>query len=59
MTASKRGPAKSNASRIKVLFIAGFGPIVQDSRASRKLYAKALGIPFEAGPGGVAAQLSG
>lgn len=30
-----------------VLFIAGFGPIVRDTTASRKLYGEALGIPFK------------
>jgi hypothetical protein len=52
MTVSKHKPAKGDPRKIKVLFIAGFGPIVRDSRASRKLYADALGIPFEAGPEG-------
>lgn len=32
--------------RLKVLFIAGFGPIVRDT-ASRKLYGETLGIPFK------------
>ena len=32
---------------MKVLFIAGFGPITRDQEASRKLYADALGISFE------------
>lgn len=31
---------------IKVLFIAGFGPIVRD-QASRKLYAEVLGLPLK------------
>jgi hypothetical protein len=35
-----------------VLFIAGFGPIVGDTEASRKLYAEALGIPFKEETGG-------
>lgn len=35
-----------------VLFIAGFGPIVRDSGASRKLYGEALGIPFKEETGG-------
>jgi len=34
-------------SKIKVLFIAGFGPIVRDTATSRKLYGEALGIPFK------------
>lgn len=38
--------------RIKVLFVAGFGPIVKDLRSSRRLYAEALGIRFEEGDGG-------
>ena len=33
--------------KIKVLFIAGFGPIVRDVDAGRRLYAKALEIPFK------------
>ena len=32
---------------IEILFIAGFGPIVQDQNASRKLYSDTLGIAFE------------
>lgn len=32
---------------IKVLFIAGFGPIDRDIAESRKLYSGALGIPFK------------
>lgn len=35
-----------------VLFIAGFGPIVHDTAASRKLYGEALGIPFKEESGG-------
>lgn len=37
---------------IKVLFVAGFGPIVQDQRLSRKLYVENLGISFEEMEGG-------
>jgi hypothetical protein len=37
---------------IKILFIAGFGPIVRDTGASRKLYSKSLGIPFKEESGG-------
>ena len=33
-------------SDIEILFIAGFGPIVRDTAASRKLYSDALHIPF-------------
>lgn len=32
---------------IKVLFIAGFGPIVRDATASRRLYNQSLGIDFK------------
>ena len=35
-----------------VLFIAGFGPIVGDTEASRKLYGEALAIPFKEETGG-------
>ena len=37
---------------VKVLFIAGFGPIVRDTTASRKLYGQFLGIDFEEEAGG-------
>jgi predicted enzyme related to lactoylglutathione lyase len=37
---------------IKVLFIAGFGPIVKDQQAAKRLYADALGISFEEEEGG-------
>ncbi|MGH7952675.1 MAG: VOC family protein [Limisphaerales bacterium] len=37
---------------IKVLFIAGFGPIVRDAAASRKLYNQILGISFTEESGG-------
>jgi hypothetical protein len=37
---------------IRVLFIAGFGPIVREIEPSRKLYADTFGISFEEGPGG-------
>jgi len=32
---------------IKILFIAGFGPIVSEAAKSRKLYGESLGIPFK------------
>lgn len=35
-----------------VLFIAGFGPIVLDAGASRKLYGQTFGIPFKEEKGG-------
>ena len=37
---------------ITILFIAGFGPIVHDAGASRKLYSEILGIPFKEESGG-------
>jgi hypothetical protein len=37
---------------IKVLFIAGFGPIVREAMASRKLYNDILGISFKQETGG-------
>ena len=40
------------AGKIKVLFVAGFGPIVRDTATSRKLYSEALGIPFKEESGG-------
>jgi hypothetical protein len=38
--------------KIKVLFIAGFGPIVRESTTSRTLYSQMLGISFKEGTGG-------
>ena len=38
--------------KIKILFIAGFGPIVRDVDVSRRLYAKVLDIPFKEESGG-------
>jgi hypothetical protein len=35
------------SANIKILFIAGFGPIVRDTGESRKLYRDVLGIPFK------------
>ena len=40
------------AANLKVLFIAGFGPIVSDTAESRKLYCDVLGIPFKEEAGG-------
>lgn len=39
-------------ANITVLFIAGFGPIVRDAAASRKLYSQGLGIAFKQESGG-------
>ena len=35
------------SANIKILFIAGFGPIVRDTGESRKLYRDVLGIAFK------------
>jgi|SRR5688572_31901148 len=35
---------------LKVLFVAGFGPIVRDKRASKSFYVDTLGLPLEAQP---------
>jgi hypothetical protein len=43
---------KTLSKKIKVLFIAGFGPIVRDPKASRKLYVKDLGLSFTEEEGG-------
>src|SRR5215469_270041 len=43
----KRGMAMPQSEAIGVLFIAGFGPIVRDTAAGRKLYEEALGIRFK------------
>jgi catechol 2,3-dioxygenase-like lactoylglutathione lyase family enzyme len=48
----QRGDAMQAPEKIKVLFIAGFGPIVRDLDASRKLYVKGLQIPFKEENGG-------
>ena len=37
---------------IKVLFIAGFGPIVPDQAASKELYVNTLGLSFQEATGG-------
>jgi len=37
---------------VKVLFVAGFGPIVRDAVASRRLYSETLGIRFKEETGG-------
>ncbi|HEX3624524.1 MAG TPA: VOC family protein [Verrucomicrobiae bacterium] len=39
---SRKTPAK-----FKVLFVAGFGPIVQDTPISQKFYVDSLGLPLE------------
>jgi hypothetical protein len=39
-------------ANIGVLFIAGFGPIVREAAASRKLSSQILAIPFKEEKGG-------
>jgi hypothetical protein len=46
------GDAMQDSAKLKVLFIAGFGPIVRDTGESRKLYRDVLGIPFKEEPDG-------
>lgn len=41
-----------NADAVKVLFVAGFGPIVRDATSSRKLYADDLRLAFKEEAGG-------
>ena len=41
-----------STGQIKVLFILGFGPIVQDTTESRGLYSESLGIRFKEEKGG-------
>jgi hypothetical protein len=49
---SRRGATMKGNENLKVLFIAGFGPIVRDTGESRKLYRDALGISFKEENGG-------
>jgi catechol 2,3-dioxygenase-like lactoylglutathione lyase family enzyme len=42
-----RGGAMEGIGNVKVLFVAGFGPIVRDTDESRKLYEEELGIRFK------------
>jgi catechol 2,3-dioxygenase-like lactoylglutathione lyase family enzyme len=50
--AVRRGDAMQGLEKIRILFVAGFGPIVRDADASRKLYVEALNIPFKEESGG-------
>jgi hypothetical protein len=49
---SRAGDAMNPVGDIKILFIAGFGPIVREGSASRKLYQQTLGIGFKEEDGG-------
>jgi hypothetical protein len=48
----RRGDAMQAPDKIRVLFVAGFGPIVRDVDAGQKLYAKGLQISFKEEDGG-------
>src|SRR5690242_12910889 len=48
----RAGEAMEQIGGIKVLFIAGFGPIVREATTSRKLYSQILGISFKEETGG-------
>jgi hypothetical protein len=43
----RRRKGHAGSKNIKILFIAGFGPIVRETAKSRKLYSELLGIPFK------------
>jgi hypothetical protein len=49
---SERGDTMQGTAGVKVLFIAGFGPIDRDVTESQKLYSDGLGIPFKEDSGG-------
>jgi catechol 2,3-dioxygenase-like lactoylglutathione lyase family enzyme len=40
-----------NQSGLKVLFVAGFGPLVRDPAKSKRFYVDMLGLPLKAMPG--------
>ena len=40
----------TDLSELKVVFVAGFGPIVRDPQASQALYVGALGLPLQSRP---------
>ena len=42
----------SGISGLKVVFVAGFGPLVKDPAASNAFYVDALGLPLEQQAGG-------
>jgi hypothetical protein len=48
----RSGDAMEQTGNIKMSFIAGFGPIVREATASRKLYNETLGIGFKEESGG-------
>jgi Glyoxalase-like domain len=44
---ARNGDAMQDTGNLKILFIAGFGPIVRETAESRKLYSEVMGIPFK------------
>jgi catechol 2,3-dioxygenase-like lactoylglutathione lyase family enzyme len=48
--ASNKEIAVPNLSGLKVLFVAGFGPLVRDPAKSKRFYVDTLGLPLEAMP---------
>lgn len=51
MTPRSRPAQSRDLDGIRVLFVAGFGPIVRDPSASRQLYVGTLGVRFEEADG--------
>jgi catechol 2,3-dioxygenase-like lactoylglutathione lyase family enzyme len=49
---ANKGDAMQGLKKAKVLFIAGFGPIVRDAAESHRLYVGTLAIPFKEEGGG-------
>src|SRR5215475_13062216 len=48
----RKNMSKKAQGKFKVLFVAGFGPIVQDVSKSHKFYVDALGLSFQKETGG-------
>jgi len=46
-TTQRKGDDMAPTGDFKILFIAGFGPIVREVNVSRKLYSEILGIQFK------------
>src|SRR5689334_3011844 len=49
--AAKREISMPEVAGVKVLFVAGFGPLVKDTKASNAFYKDTLGLPLEEGHG--------
>ena len=52
MINSAKDEVMRDVSAVKLLFVAGFGPIDRNAAESRKLYGEAFGIPFKEETGG-------